>query len=80
MLRGKKRKKKQICKVKQEQMKKIYIKINCKGKRAIGKANKGINVEKIVIGLKKLKLKKEHRKKNRKLHRLAKPQCRGRGL
>ena len=44
MLRGKKRKKKQICKVKQEQMKKIYIKINCKGKRTVGKANEGINV------------------------------------
>ena len=30
----------------------IYIKINCKGKRTVGKANKGINVEKILIGLK----------------------------
>ena len=29
------------------------LKINCKGKRtAKGKANKGINVEKIIIGLK----------------------------
>ena len=28
------------------------LKINCKGKRTIGKANKGINVEKIKIGLK----------------------------
>ena len=48
MLRGKerkKRKKEQICKVKQRQMKKIYIKINFKGKRTVGKANKGINVE-----------------------------------
>ena len=27
------------------------LKINCKGKRT-GKANKGINVEKIIIGLK----------------------------
>ena len=26
--------------------------INCKGKRTEGKANKGINVEKIIIGLK----------------------------
>ena len=24
----------------------IYIKINCKGKRTVGKANKGVNVEK----------------------------------
>ena len=24
------------------------VKINCKGKRTVGKANKGINVEKIV--------------------------------
>ena len=32
----------------------LYIlKINCKGKRTVGKANKGINVEKImIIGLK----------------------------
>ena len=28
------------------------LKINCKGKRTVGKANKGINVEKITIGLK----------------------------
>ena len=28
------------------------LKINCKEKRAVGKANKGINVEKIIIGLK----------------------------
>ena len=26
------------------------LKINCKGKRIVGKANKGINVEKIIIG------------------------------
>ena len=38
------------------------LKIN-KGKRTVGKANKGINVEKIIIGLKKLKLKKERKKK-----------------
>ena len=31
----------------------LYIlKINCKGKRTVGKANKGINIEKIIIGLK----------------------------
>ena len=28
------------------------LEINCKGKRTLGKANKGINVEKIIIGLK----------------------------
>ena len=28
------------------------LKINCKGKRTVGKANKGINVEKIIIGFK----------------------------
>jgi len=39
-------------------MKKIYIheRFNCKGKRTVGKANKGINVEKNIVGLKKLKL------------------------
>jgi len=35
------------------------LKINCKRKGTVGKANKGINVEKKIIGLKKLKLKKE---------------------
>ena len=28
------------------------LKINCKGKRTVGKENKGMNVEKIIIGLK----------------------------
>ena len=28
------------------------FKINCKGKRTVGKANKGIIVDKIIIGLK----------------------------
>ena len=28
------------------------LKINCKGKRTVGKGNKGINIEKIKIGLK----------------------------
>jgi len=28
------------------------LKVNCKGKRTAGKAYKGINVEKIMIGLK----------------------------
>ena len=43
----KKRKKEYICTVKQRQMKKIYmLKINCKRKRTVGKANKVINAEK----------------------------------
>jgi len=41
----------------------------------VGKANKEINVEKIIIGLKKIK--KERRGK---LHRTSKAQRRGRGL
>ena len=28
------------------------LKVNIKGKRTVGKTNKGINVEKIIIGLK----------------------------
>ena len=84
MLRGKenkKRKKEQICKVKQRQMKKTYIHRRLTArKRTVGKANKGINVEKY-NRFNKLKLKKrEKRKKKRKLHRTAKAQCRGRGL
>ena len=31
----------------------LYIlKINCKGERTVGKANQGVNVEKIIIALK----------------------------
>ena len=58
------------------------LKINCKGKRTVGKANKWINVEKIIIGLETLKLKKEKSKKKKKrtLHRIAKAPHRGRGL
>ena len=53
----------------------MYIlKINCKGKRTVGKANKGINNNR----LKKLKLKRKEKK--RKLHRTAKAQPRGRSL
>ena len=59
-------------------MKKIYIlKMNCKRKKTLRKANKGINVEKIIIGLKK---KKKKRNKRGKLHRTAKAQRRGRSL
>ena len=35
------------------------LKINCKGKRTVGKANKGINVDKIIIGLKIKTIKRE---------------------
>ena len=57
MLKGKerkKRKKEQTHNIKQRQIKEDLhtLKINCKGKRTVGKANKGINVEKIIIGLK----------------------------
>ena len=66
------------------------LKINCKGKRAVGKSNKGINVEKNNNRFKKIKIikkrkekkhgrRKEKRKKG-KLHRIAKAQGRGRGL
>ena len=51
MLRGKERKKVQICSV--EVDKDLYtLKINCKGKRTVGKANKRIDIEKMIIGLK----------------------------
>ena len=57
MFRGKERKernKEQICKVKQEVDEEVLytLNINRKGKRTVGKANKGINVDKIIIGLK----------------------------
>ena len=58
------------------------LKVHCKGKRTVGKANKGINIEKI-IGLKnkKLKFKKREKKKKRgKLQRPPKAHQRGRGL
>ena len=47
-------------------MKKIYIKINCKGKRTVGKTNKGIHVRKNTIGLKKLKIKIINKRKEKK--------------
>ena len=53
------------------------LKINCKGKRTVGKANKGINVEKINNRSKKLKLKKWEKKKT---PRTAKARHRGKGL
>jgi len=65
------------------------LKINCKEKRTVGKANKGISIEKY-NRFKKIKIIKkekrvkteEERKKGEKgeFHRTAKAQCRGRGL
>ena len=86
MLRGKKikkGKKEQICKVKQVDKEDLYIlKINCKGKRTVGKANKGINVEKNNNRFKKLNSnqKREREEKKRKIPQNDKVQCRGRGL
>ena len=53
------------------------LKINCKGKRTVGKASKGINVEKIIIGLKN---EKEREREKRKLHRISKAVYRDRDL
>jgi len=41
------------------------LKIKCKGKRTVEKANKGLNVEKVIIGLKNLKKRKGKKKKKR---------------
>ena len=53
MLSGKERKKRKnrYAKLEVDKDDLYTLKINCKGKRTVGKANKGINVEKI-IGLK----------------------------
>ena len=59
------------------------LKINCKRKRTVGKANKGINAEKIIKDLKKEeegKKAKKRKKEKGKHHRITKAQCRGRGL
>ena len=54
MLRGKERKERIDMQSQKEVDKEdLYtLKINCKRKRTVGKANKGINLEKIIIGLK----------------------------
>ena len=41
------------------------LKINCKGKGTVGKANKGINLGKIILGLKIENLKKRKPKKKK---------------
>ena len=45
----------------------LYKKINCKGKKMVGKANNWINGEKIIVGLNnsKLKLKKVKKKEKK---------------
>ena len=82
MLRGKerkKRKKEQIYKVKQRQMKFIYIKDYLQGEKNSGQSKQKTKCRNNNNRFLKLKLKKEERKKG-KLHRTAKAQCRGRGL
>ena len=67
MLRGKERKKRKTRYAKLIEVDKegLYtLKINCKGKTTVGKANKGINVEIIIIGL-KIKIKKREKKKKK---------------
>ena len=63
------------------------LKINCKGKRTVEKANKRINVEKIILDLKFLKIKKKKKKRTKKKKeensttpQNCKSQNRGRGL
>ena len=55
------------------------LKINCKGKRTVGKANKRINVKK-KKGLKILKGEQGEKKKKRKMPQNCKAKRRGRGL
>ena len=64
MLRGKERKKEQICKVKQRQIKKIYIheRLTARGKK---QQEKQRNKCRKNNSFKKLKLKKEKRKKRK---------------
>ena len=52
MLRGKRRKTRYAKLNRDRWTRFIYIEVNIKGKRTVGKPNKGINVEKIIIGLK----------------------------
>ena len=82
MLTGKEREKRKNRYAKLIELDKEYLstlEINCK-KRTVEKANKEINVEKIIMSLKKVKLKRKGKKEKGKLHRTAKVQCRGRSL
>ena len=49
------------------------MKVNCKGKRTVGKANKRINVEKNYNRFKKIKIKKTEKKKKVNPTELQKP-------
>ena len=49
-------------------------------KRLVGKPNKGINVGKIIIGVKNFKKRTEKKTKKRKLYKIAKAWRRGWGL
>ena len=73
MLRGKDRKKRKTryAKLNRSRLKRL----TARGKEG----NKGINVEKIIIGL-KIKIKKKERRKKGQLYKTAKAQHRGRGL
>ena len=88
MLRGRKerKKKEQIYKVKQRQMK-IYIheRLTARGKQqqekqTKKKCRKNYRFKKLEIKIIKKQRKKENRTEKGKLHRTAKAQCRGRGL
>ena len=73
--KGKKEKKERIDKQSKIEVDKedLYIlKINCKGKRTVGKANKGINVEKLITGLKNLRLKLKKKENPKNLHNKSK--------
>ena len=50
--KGKKEKQNRYAKLDVDKEDLYTLNINCKGKRTIGKANKRINVEKIIIGFK----------------------------
>ena len=54
MLKGKQTKKKRKNRYAELVVDKVLymLKINCKGKRTVGKANKGTNIEKIIIKIK----------------------------
>ena len=76
MLRGKERNKRKNRYAKLNRGNKEYLytlKINCKGKRTVGKESKGINVEKIIIGLKIKNIKREREKKEENSTELQKP-------
>ena len=81
MLQGKERKKRkkgQICKVKQSYIKKTYIhsRLTARGKEQQEKQTKEYMQKKY----NRLKKKKEEERKKGKLHRTTKAQSRGRGL